>query len=80
MKLRLHDRQARDNVINANNYIDLLHVASEPPHDGIDPLQGQIMHAHIDDDDGNPPSKVIETAANNGINVQRVSKKVVGNP
>ena len=47
MKLRLRDRQAKDNVINENNYIDLLHVASEPLHDGIDPLQAWIMHASM---------------------------------
>ena len=81
MKLRLHDRQAKDNVINKNNYIDLLHVASEPPHDDIDPLQAWIMPTHLDDDDDNPPPEVVETATANGINIQRVlSKEVVGNP
>ena len=47
----------------------------------FDPLQAQILLAHIDDDDGNSPSEVAETATNNGINVQRVlSEEVVGNP
>ncbi|KAL6128051.1 hypothetical protein ACLB2K_071409 [Fragaria x ananassa] len=71
IKLRLRNRQARDNVINENNYIDLLHVASEPLHDGIDPLQAWIIPTHLDDDDGNPPPEVVETATVNVINVQR---------
>ncbi|KAM5554667.1 hypothetical protein ABKV19_022864 [Rosa sericea] len=81
MKLRLRDKQAKNNVVNENNYIDLLHVASEPLDNGIDPLHDWIMPAHLDDEAGRPLPQVVETATNAGINVERVlSEEVVKNP
>ena len=52
-KLRLRDKRAKDNVINENNYIDLLHVASEPLQNDIDPLHNWIISAHLDDGNDN---------------------------
>ena len=81
MKLKLCDKLAEEHVANENDYIDLLHVASEPYEDVNDPLQDWIMPAHLDDHENNLDSRVAEGAIDEGVNVERVlSEEVIGDP
>ena len=67
-------------MINENNYIDLLHVASEPLQNDIDPLHDWIMHAHLDNENGYPPPHVVEKATDFRIDVNKVLSDKVGDP
>jgi hypothetical protein len=80
MKLRLCDKIAEENVIIENDYIDLLHTASEPLSNGNDPLEDWIMPAHLDDKDGNPDPRVAAHATDDGVDVERVIAEEVKKP
>ncbi|XP_050156185.1 uncharacterized protein LOC126630061 [Malus sylvestris] len=78
MKLQIRDKEAEIDHVDRGDPLDVFDIVGEDDDTEGNQLYQWIRHLHLDDDEGNPASRVAEEARNEGINVERVLEEEVG--
>ena len=75
MKLKIRDMEAEIDKVAENNFLDLLEILAEFGEEDENQLFQWVRPLHLDDEDGDPDSRIVAHVREAGVNVEQVLSK-----